>query len=154
MHIFETSSRRHNHPDDLGGPVGSLKRAQEQNHIQLDEAQSLQLGVLCSLCLREHFFQECSGPKDWGLAAPEMRCDRSQTETQTSPSEGLRWTRLLERFIIHLSRATRPPPLGLDTRPFWPRATCSTDVPCPPETGNEICRVHTLEPTQLFECVS
>ena len=110
MHIFETSSRRHNHPDDLGGPVGSLKRAQEQNHIQLDKAQSLQLGVLCSLCLRELFFQECSGPKDWGLAAPEMRCDRTQTETQTSPSEGLRWTRPLERFIIHLSRATRPPP--------------------------------------------
>lgn len=57
-------------------------------------------------------------------------------------------------FIIHLSSAHSSPHVSLETRPFWPRATSSTDVPRPPAAGNEICYVHTLEPTQLFESMS
>lgn len=59
--------------------MGSLKGAQEENHIQLVEAQSLQLRILSSLCLREHFsrmfclrehfFENVQGQKvgDWLL---------------------------------------------------------------------------------------
>lgn len=39
--------------------------------------------------------------------------------------------------------------VDLKTQPSWPGA--DTDVPRPPEVGNEICHVHTLEPTQLFD---
>lgn len=75
------TSKQHNWSADLGvqtapwGPKGSPRR-------NLMEPRSLWGIVLYPSWSSGTFFRERRGQEDWGLAAPEMRGDRNQKETQ------------------------------------------------------------------------
>lgn len=113
---------------------------------------------------REHFFKSVQGqkigdcqlqrggvtepgrdPEEPLRRSPRASLIREDTQCPRDPNEG-------RPPSSSTSTVPLAPHMGLETGPFWPSATSSADVPGHPR--QEICCVHTLELTQLFEHVS